>query len=134
MLDSGAAVDRLSEGCGVGARRAELFAALGGSPNGGLTIEGRSSAGSVAQIVLSAPPLHPLAFPQNGACTLDVDPNAWVLLASLPIANQRFAQSWPLPDDPALYGLQAVVQGFVGPTNAPLGADFTNGLLLSLGR
>ncbi|MBI5852928.1 MAG: hypothetical protein HZB39_18110 [Planctomycetes bacterium] len=134
VIDAGAAVHRLSEGCGIGARRAELWASLGGSPGGGLAIEGRSSAGSVAQLVLSAPPMRPLAFPQNGPCTLDVDPNAWVLLASMPIANDRFAQSWPLPDDPALYGLQAVVQGFVGPTNAPLGADFTNGLLLTIGR
>ena len=64
---------------------------------------------------------------------LEVDPNAWVLIGVLPITKARFAQSWPLPDDPALYGLQATVQHVIAPTNGPLGGDFSNGVLLTIG-
>ena len=57
-----------------------------------------------------------------------------VLSASLSIRNDRFAQSWRLPDEPSLHGLQAVVQGFVGPTDAALGADFAKGSKRTIGR
>ncbi|MFO1053457.1 MAG: hypothetical protein U1F36_14690 [Planctomycetota bacterium] len=133
VIDLGASVQRLSDGCGGASRQAELFADLGGSPNGGLAISGRSSAGNSAWLVMSAPPLHPLPFPQAGACVLEVDPRAWVLLGVLPITGGHFAQNFPLPDDPALYGLQATIQAVIAPTSGALGVDFSDGLLLTIG-
>ena len=67
------------------------------------------------------------AFPAAGRCMLEVDPHAWVLLGALPFTDVRLAQSRPLPDDPALHGLQATVQAVIAPTNGPLDVDFSNG-------
>lgn len=129
----GGSAEPLSSGCGGILRQAELFADLGESPRGGLTLSGRSSVGSSAWLVMSAPPLHPLVFTQAGACVLEVDPRSWVVLGVVGITNGHFAQSYFLPDDPAMYGLQATVQAVIAPTNGRLGVDLTNGVLLTIG-
>ena len=134
VLDIGASVQTLGHGCGGALRQATLFADPPGAPFGGVTIGGHATAGAAAWLMMSPPPTRPLAFPLGGTCVLEVDPLAGFLLDVLPVTNQRFARSYLLPDQPALYGLQAVVQAALAPTDAPLGADLSNGVLLTIGR
>ncbi|MBI5849872.1 MAG: hypothetical protein HZB39_02360 [Planctomycetes bacterium] len=134
VIELDSSVEPLSRGCGGLGREAELFASLGPAPLGGLSVEGRSSAGSMALVFMSAPPLRPTPLPSAGRCILDVDPNAYVVLLQTPLTNGRFTRSWPLPADAALRGVQATLQAAVAPTNARLGFDLSNGLLVNLWR
>ena len=134
VIDLESSIEPLSRGCGAPGREAELYASLGPAPQGGLNVEGHSLAGNMALVFLSAPPLRPTPFPSAGRCILDVDPNAFVVLLQTPLTNGRFARSWPLPAEPALRGVSAVLQAAFAPTNAPLGFDLSNGLLVNLWR
>ncbi|MBI5849873.1 MAG: hypothetical protein HZB39_02365, partial [Planctomycetes bacterium] len=134
VIDLDSSIEPLSRGCGGLDREAELFASLGPAPLGGLTVEGRSSAGGMALVFLSAPPLRPTPLPSAGRCVLDVDPNAHVVLIQTPLTSGRFARTWPLPADAALRGVQATLQAAIAPTDAPLGFDLSNGLLVNLWR
>ena len=134
VIELDGSVDSLSRGCGGIGREAELFASLGPASRGGLTVEGRSSAGSVAFVLMSAAPQRPTPFPRAGRCVLDVDPNAFVVLLQSPLTNGRFVQSWPLPAEPALRGVAAVLQAAIALTDARLGFDLSNGLLVNLWR
>src|SRR5690606_27945246 len=134
VLELGAAVQQLSPGCGGTGREANLRATVFGGRRGGFELYGRASQGRVAGLLASAPPAGPTPFPAAGRCQLDVDAGSAAVLAALPISAARFGRVFPLPDDPALHGLQLVVQAVVGPTNGRLGFDLSNGLLLTLGR
>ena len=134
VIDIGASVQTLGHGCGGASRQATLFADLPGSPRGGLTLGGHAAVGTSALVLMSPPPFRPLASPAIGACVLEADPNASVVLGVLPIANQVFARSYLLADDPALYGAQASLQAVIAPTDGARGIDLTNGLLLTIGR
>ena len=127
-------VEPQPRGCGGARREAELFASLGPAPSGGLAIELRSSAGTWATVLMSAPPQRPTPIPSAGRCNLDVDANAYVVLLSAPLSGGRLVQGWTLPPDPALRGLQATLQAACAPTDAPLGFDLSNGLLVNLWR
>ena len=109
VLELGAAVQQLSPGCGGAGREANLRATVFGGHRGGFELYGRASHGRVAALLASAPPAGPTSFPAAGRCQLDVDLAFAAVLAALPISADHFGRVFPLPDDPALHGLQLVV-------------------------
>jgi len=56
------------------------------------------------------------------------------VFGALPVTAARFGRVFPLPDDPALPGLQLVMQAVVGAMSGRLNFDLSNGVLLTLGR
>ncbi|MBK8975852.1 MAG: hypothetical protein IPM29_07985 [Planctomycetes bacterium] len=134
VIDVGAMSEAAGVGCGGAGRAASLEAVSVPALGARCELSGRSSVGQAAVILLSVAPLLPVAFPAAGACTFEVDIATFVDLPPLPIRAERFAVGLDIPADPLLTGLELAVQAAVGPTDAALGADLTNGVLLTLGR
>jgi hypothetical protein len=68
-----------------------------------------------------------------GPCQLYVPPRAAVLLA-FPIAGTAFSQRCRFPNAAALLGLVLSSQVIARPTASALGADLSNGVILTLGH
>ncbi|MBI5852081.1 MAG: hypothetical protein HZB39_13795 [Planctomycetes bacterium] len=130
--DPGATVTRIDEGCG--ATRSPGLDALA-DPILGSTVplRGHSRAGAIAFLLLSPAPLSPPPLLGGTPCRFQVDPAAFAIQGSHALANGEFRTTLSIPADPALRGYEVVLQFVAGPTNATLGADLSNGLLLTLG-
>jgi hypothetical protein len=57
-------------------------------------------------------------------------PGPLAILAVIATNGSTFATSLPVPPDPSLRGIVAAVQGVFLGTDAPLGFDQSNGILL----
>lgn len=131
VSDAGATVTRLEEGCG-GTRSPTLDALADPILGSTMPVRGQSRAGAIAFLMLSVAPLSPPPL-LGTPCRFHVDPAAFTIQGSYPLVNGEFRTSLPIPADPAFRGFEVVLQFVAGPSDATLGADLSNGLLLRLG-
>ncbi|MCC6785074.1 MAG: hypothetical protein IT457_19655 [Planctomycetes bacterium] len=132
VSDAGATVTRLEEGCG-GTRSPTLDALADPILGSTMPVRGQSRAGAIAFLMLSVAPLSPPPLLGGTPCRFHVDPAAFTIQGSYPLVNGEFRTSLPIPADPAFRGFEVVLQFVAGPSDATLGADLSNGLLLRLG-
>ncbi len=72
------------------------------------------------------------AVPLSRGAEFYLDPSAGLLFSGILPGGRT---TWPLPGNPSLAGLRLGLQGLAFPTGVPpLGADFTNGVFLTLGK
>ncbi|MBI5852702.1 MAG: hypothetical protein HZB39_16945 [Planctomycetes bacterium] len=133
VLDGIATSERIGNPCGSVNRDVELRAITDPVLGVRCELRGFASAGSVAVPLLGLAPPTPLRMPMTAACVLETGAD-FVALPAVPIQAGSFTVGLAVPDAPFLAGMQVVVQPAVGPTDAPLGADLGNGVLLTLGR
>ena len=89
-----------------------------------------TAANSGATFWVGAPATDPYHLPGGGLVFLD---QVFLLVSALPAAS---SWSWPIPipNDVNLLGLRAAGQMLVLGTNAPIGVDFSNGVVWVAGR
>ena len=88
---------------------------------------GRASATQSGVIAISLPIALPLRL--SSQCSIYVDPTTAVIAVSVqtdPAGN--WAGGLAIPPQASLAGAQLALQGFLGPTTSPWGADMTNGV------
>jgi hypothetical protein len=68
-----------------------------------------------------------------GPCTLYIDPTAWSIFHAQALSAASWDFTLQLPTIPALTGLSLTLQAVQAPTAAPLGADFSNGVVSTFG-
>ncbi len=83
-------------------------------------------------VLLGAKPDRPGSIAGTN-CWVYFDPRSFDALLTFPATSSSWTRGLPLPADPGLKGLTAVIQAAWGPTTTPLFADLTNGVFLTLG-
>ncbi|MFO1050824.1 MAG: ELWxxDGT repeat protein [Planctomycetota bacterium] len=133
VVDIGAVGETVGDACG-GTGRAAMLAAISDPVLGArCELQGTATAGNLAVPLLGFPSLSPLRLSRTGSCRLEVAPD-FVALPALRLTAGRFTFALDVPDIALLDGIQLALQAVMGPTDAPLGFDLGNGVLLTLGR
>ncbi len=92
-----------------------------------------ATAGGWYVVALGLPASNPVLWPSTSTCRAAVDPSAATLLAGGTTTGSQWAAALVVPDLAALRGITVAVQAAVGPSDGPGGADWTQGLALTIG-
>jgi ELWxxDGT repeat protein len=124
----------LGAACGGLGRAASLqvdrLPLLGSSVQLGL----RAAQGDVAVLMLGFGDFAPQGLPAMPGCVLRVDPSQGVVFPALALSGGTANLALPIPALALLTNLELVTQAALGATDAPLGFDLSNAVVLRLGH
>lgn len=127
----GATAQVVGEGCTSNGRQPTLVATdpvLGATA----TLGGdRAPAGAIGLVQVAAPLAAPIPF--GTGCTIYVDPAILVTLPGFPVVQPSWAQTLPIPNDPALATVRVAVQTVFLSFSPTLSIAVTNGVVWTLG-
>lgn len=132
VLDPGATAQTVGTGCGRGARLATL-AATDPVSGGSVRVTGTETFPNAAcALLLGVGNDRPV--PLGSGCWSHVDLSRFFLvLDSFFGRAATWTRSYPVPGDPSLIGVRAMLEGWYLGTDAPSGFETTNGVRLTFG-